>query len=181
MWWAASAPKLGRKQGRCGEKPCRDVKKMNISEATRPRSRQSKPKRGWELFAHDADIGVRGFGPTKQAAFEQAAYAMTAVITEPRDVAPSHIVEVECEAPDAEFLLVEWLNALVFEMATRRMLFSRFAVHIRGGRLRGWAWGEAVDVARHEPAAEIKGATLTALRVRRRHDGTWVAQCVVDV
>ncbi|MDH3474215.1 MAG: archease, partial [Rhodospirillales bacterium] len=78
---------------------------MIVSEATRARTRQSKPKRGWELFAHDADIGVRGSGPTKQSAFEQAAYAMTAVITDPRDVAPSHIVEIECEAPDAEFLL----------------------------------------------------------------------------
>jgi SHS2 domain-containing protein len=38
-----------------------------------------------------------------------------------------------------------------------------------------------VDPVRHEPAVEIKGATYTALRVERRLDGHWVAQCVVDV
>ena len=66
-------------------------------------------------------------------------------------------------------------------MATRRMLFGRFVVRIENGRLHGLAWGEPVDVARHEPAVEAKGATLTALQVAQRSDGTWVAQCVVDV
>ena len=37
------------------------------------------------------------------------------------------------------------------------------------------------DVARHEPAAEVKGATYTALAVEHRPDGRWLAQCVVDV
>ena len=33
----------------------------------------------WEHFAHGADIGVRGIGPTKEAAFEQIALALTGV------------------------------------------------------------------------------------------------------
>jgi SHS2 domain-containing protein len=54
-------------------------------------------------------------------------------------------------------------------------------VQIEGARLYGKAWGERVDVARHEPSVEVKGATYTALAVRRRDNGTWTAQCVVDV
>ncbi len=135
----------------------------------------------WELFPHRADSGVRGFGPTKERAFEEAATALTAVITDPRSVMARVAVEVDCAAPDLDLLLVEWLNALVYEMATRRMLFGRFVVRIENGRLHGLAWGEAIDTARHEPAAEVKGATLTALEVAQRSDGSWVAQCVVDV
>lgn len=89
---------------------------------------------GWEHFPHDADIGVRGFGATLEAAFEQAARALTAAVTDPQKVAARDVVEIVCEAPDRDFLFVEWLNALIYEMATRRMLFSRFAVHIRGSR-----------------------------------------------
>ncbi len=37
----------------------------------------------WEHFEHGADIGVRGIGPTPASAFEQAALALTAVITDP--------------------------------------------------------------------------------------------------
>ncbi len=135
---------------------------------------------GWEHFPHDADVGVRGFGPTPAAAFEQAARALTAVVTH-AEVEPSTSVEVRCEAPDIELLLVEWLNAVIYEMAVRRMLFSRFAVRLEGTRLDGTLWGEPVDVARHAPACEPKGATYTALRVGEQPDGSWSAACIVDV
>lgn len=134
----------------------------------------------WEHFAHGADMGVRGTGPSLEAAFEQAALALTAVITEPEHVRPLTPVEISCEAPDAEILLVDWLNALVFEMATRRMLFSRFSVRIRHHCLQARAWGEPIDTERHQAAVEVKGATFTALRVDAR-EGRWRAQCVVDV
>ena len=136
---------------------------------------------GWEHFPHEADVGVRGRGATLAEAFEQAALAMTAAITDPSLVAAREAVEVACEAPDEELLLVDWLNALVYEMATRRLLFSRFEVRIDGARLAARAWGEPADAARHQPAVEVKGATYTALRVAREPDGGWLAQCVVDV
>lgn len=135
----------------------------------------------WEHYEHGADIGVRGVAATLAGAFEQAAIAMTAVITDPRGVAAEQAVQIECRAPDPELLLMDWLNALVYEMATRKLLFGRFAVTLDGDRLSATAWGEPVAVARHQPAVEIKGATFTTLEVRQRPDGLWQAQCVVDV
>jgi SHS2 domain-containing protein len=135
----------------------------------------------WEHFPHDADIGVRGIGASKEEAFAQAALALTAVITDPRLVVPSEVMEVSCEAPDDELLFVDWLNALVYEMATRQMLFSHFAVHISGHHLHATVGGEAIDLARHQPAVEVKGATYTALSVTPDENGTWRAQCIVDV
>ena len=134
-----------------------------------------------ELFPHSADIGVRGFGPTRASAFEQAAHALTKAVTDPAAIALYEAVENTCEAPDDAILLQDWLNALIYEMAMRRMIFGRFAVAIEGHRLKGRAWGEPVDRRRHMPVVEPKGATLTALEVERRGDGAWVAQCIVDV
>lgn len=142
---------------------------------------RGQPEAGWELFPHGADIGLRGFGPTRDAAFEQAALALTGAVTDVATVEPKEEVTVTCEAPDDEMLLVEWLNALIFEMATRKMLFARFAVAIDGTGLRGQAWGEPVEIARHQPATEVKGATYTALKVARLPNGGWLAECVVDV
>ncbi|MDP2620031.1 MAG: archease [Hyphomicrobiales bacterium] len=141
----------------------------------------TQPKEHFELFAHGADVGVRGRGPSKEAAFAAAARAMTAVLTDPDKVKAETQVSLTVEAPDDELLLLEWLNAVVFEMATRDMLFSRFKVTIEGHRLTADLWGEALDRGRHEPSVEIKGATLTALKVGREPDGGWVAQTVVDV
>lgn len=136
---------------------------------------------GWEHFAHEADMGVRGWGATKEQAFEQAAYALTAVVTDLADVRAEQPVSLECEAPDDELLFVDWLNSLIYEMATRRLLFSRFRVSVAGHRLQATAWGEPADPQRHQPAVEIKGATYTALRVAEERPGRWIAQCVVDV
>lgn len=135
----------------------------------------------WEHFPHGADIGVRGIGATQAAAFEQAAVALTAVVADPTCVRADSAVHITCEAPAEDVLLVDWLNALVYEMATRRMLFRSFSVTIDGRRLDATAWGDGVDRDRHEPAVEVKGATYTALRVEPLPDGRWIAQCVVDV
>ena len=124
-----------------------------------------------ELFPHGADVDVRGIGPTPDAAFEQAALALTSVVTDLTRIASKEAVEVTCEAPDDAYLLLDWLNALIYEMAVRRVVFGRFAVSIEGNRLDGWAWGEPVDRKRHRPAVEPKNATLTALQVGIRDDG----------
>lgn len=136
---------------------------------------------GWEHFPHQADVGVRGIGSSREKAFEQVAIALTAVMTDPQMVVPNELVSVACEAPDDELLLVDWLNALIYEMATRKLLFSRFEVHLGDHHLLGKAWGEVVDPAKHQPAVEVKGATYTALQVRQTEDGGWIVQCVVDV
>jgi tRNA nucleotidyltransferase (CCA-adding enzyme) len=135
----------------------------------------------WDHFHHEADIGVLGRGSSREAAFEAAAVALTAVITELDTVRCRESVTIDCEAPDLELLFVDWLNALVYEMATRRMLFRRFSVGLDGTRLHATACGEPIEVARHQPAAEVKGATYTELEVREDQPGEWRAQCVVDV
>lgn len=135
----------------------------------------------WEHFPHEADMGIRGIGRTRDQAFEQAALAMTAVITDPSQVDTTEMVEITRQAPDDELLLVDWLNALVYEMATRKLLFSRFEVHVKDHTLTARAFGEPMDTAKHHMAVEVKGATYTALRVAQESNGEWVAQCVVDV
>jgi SHS2 domain-containing protein len=135
----------------------------------------------WQHYPHDADMGVRGFGATKAEAFEQTAIALTALVTDPARVAPLQSISLQCEAPDDELLLAEWLNVLICEMGVRRMLFSRFDVRLHGSRLEATAWGEPVEAVRHRPAVEAKGATYTTLRVARGDDGRWMAQTVVDV
>ena len=135
----------------------------------------------WEHFPHDADIGIRGFGESINEAFEHAALAMTAIITDPNTISNIEMVEIACEAPDKELLLVDWLNELVYEIATRNMLFGKYQVSIRNSSLVGQAWGEKIDILKHELIVEVKGATYTSLSVQHNDDGTWKAQCVIDV
>jgi len=147
---------------------------MTITHKTEEQSR-------WEHFAHDADMGIRGTGVTPTAAFEQAALALTGLVTDPGIVEARQCIDLACEAPDLELLFTDWINALIYEMAVRKMLFSRFAVTIDDTKLKAQAWGEPVDRERHQPVVEPKGATYTELRVAEQEPGLWIAQCIVDV
>lgn len=135
----------------------------------------------YEHFAHQADMGVRGYGHTREEAFEQAALALTAVMVPPDMVAPRECVRVSCTAADDELLLLDWLGAVVYQISACKLIFGRFKVSMTGTRLDGELWGEPLDVARHQPGVEVKAATAAALRVAELAGGIWLAQCVVDV
>lgn len=135
----------------------------------------------WHHFEHDADIGLRATSPSREGLFEAMGEALTAVITDPARVRIDREVSIRCDAPDDALLLVDWLNALVFEMATRRMVFGNWEVALDGYRLVAKVAGETLDRDRHRPAVEVKGATYTSLSVTRDSDGIWRGQCVVDV
>jgi SHS2 domain-containing protein len=129
-------------------------------------------KAKWEHFPHEADIGVRGFGATPAEAFEQLRphCDRNARSSQADRVSPDPL-----RSTNLELLFVEWLNAIIYEMAVRRMLFSRFAVRLEDTRLHGTLGGERVDVERHAPACEPKGATYTALKVAVDAEGLWSA------
>jgi SHS2 domain-containing protein len=133
------------------------------------------------LFPHGADIGVRGVGNTRAIAFAQAAAALATAVVDPGIVAATDVIRIVCAAPDDRLLLYDWLNAVIYEMAVRQMVFARFEVSVEGHRLEGRAWGEAIDPGRHAPAVEPKGATMTGLKVEQARDGSWIAECIVDV
>ncbi len=135
----------------------------------------------WEHFEHMADIGVRGYGATPEEAFAQAALALTAVITDLDKVALTEWIEIELEnSGDLEPVLVDFLNAVIYEMAVRGMLFGKVEVHLAEDHLKASLWGERLDRTKHRPAVEVKGATYTQLKVAQEGE-LWVAQCVVDV
>ncbi len=140
----------------------------------------------FEHFEHGADVGVRGFGATPAEAFEGAALAVFALLSEdPSRVRTSVEERFEVRAAGLEELLVAYLNELISLADTRGLVFGEFEVRIEtdgsaGFRLSARARGEPFDPARHEWTVQPKGATYTGLRVA--HEGQrWVAQCVVDV
>jgi SHS2 domain-containing protein len=115
-------------------------------------------KAHWEHFPHNADIGMRGFGATAAEAFEQGACALTTVVSH-AEVKRLVAIEVRCEAPDLELLFVEWLNAIIYEMAVRDMLFGRFAVER--------ALRERCGANRSTLSATLRPASRKGQRIRR--------------
>jgi len=135
----------------------------------------------WEHSEHDADIGLRAVAASREVLFECMGEALTAIVTDPAKVRLTDTVAIHCEAPDDALLLVDWLNALVYEMAARRLIFGDWDVTLDGHVLDARVRGERIDRERHQPVVEVKGATYTALSVERDSEGLWHGHCIVDV
>ena len=130
-------------------------------------------------FDHDADMGIVGRGALIEEAFENAASAVFAMMTDLDQVRPHTSVAIDFEEADPEFALVTWLNLLLGQARSRALIFGRFHLRRDGAHWNGTAEGEPWR-AGVERGVEVKGATLTALAVTER-DGIWDARCVVDV
>jgi SHS2 domain-containing protein len=133
----------------------------------------------YRYFDHEADIGIESFGKTQEAAFENAACAMFGVMTHPSLILPDREVHVAFEEPDPELALVEWLNSLLAQARLAGLVLGSFELHREGDHYVGHAWGMPWKKGA-ERGTEVKGATLTELKVERgaKH---WHVRCVVDV
>lgn len=130
-------------------------------------------------FEHDADVGIIGRGSLLEEAFEAAAAAMFARMTDLAGVCVQRNVSIEFEEADVELALVRWLNLLLGKAREHGLVFARFRLERDGVLWRGMASGEPWR-AEHERGVEVKGATLTALAVTPTAAG-WEARCVIDV
>ncbi len=135
--------------------------------------------RRYRYFDHEADIGIEAQGKTVDEAFANAALAMFAIMAEPATVIPEREVAVEFEESDLELALVTWLNQLLAQARLRGLVFCAFELEHAGSHWRGRAWGMPWR-GRAERGTEVKGATLTMLKVEQGPKG-WIARCVVDV
>jgi SHS2 domain-containing protein len=164
----------------------------------------------WQVFDHTADLGLRVEAASREALFEEAGRAFTALIVEEPDAAvlERERLDVALTASDPADLLFDWLHALLVAFEVRHLLLVRFAVEIvereepedldeivelgapderedpdgreRGLRLRASAWGERVDPARHRLVREVKAITYHGLWLRPQGAG-WAAEVIVDV
>lgn len=131
-------------------------------------------------FDHEADIGVIGRGETIEKAFINAAEALFAIMVEDLGrIKRERSVSIEFTESDPEIALVTWLNLLVGEARSNDLVFGGFELKRDGdkwkGRAQGETWTDAIV-----RGTEVKGATLTALSVKKKNR-RWEAGCVVDV
>ena len=135
----------------------------------------------YEIFEHTADLGLRIRAPSLEQLFADAGRALFSVIVAHLDaVRPIERREFAVEGNQREYLLVDWLDELLFTFETQRLVFVEFDVRIDDDGLQATARGEPFDPDRHGAAHEVKAITYHALKLERRPDG-WLAEVIVDI
>lgn len=134
----------------------------------------------FEVLGHTPDVGLKVYGNTLKEVFENAAVGMFSLITDIENVKLSLSEEVYIEAEDRESLLVEWLNELIYRFEVKYRIYKRFEIFEWDGEyhLHAIAYGEPLDLGRHQLMTQIKACSYHMLKVER--NDLWLAQVVFD-
>jgi len=135
----------------------------------------------FELVDHTGDLGVRVFGESLSQLFEQAAHALTFIVTEPETIRLKETRKIQLEAKTDEELLITWLNELVYLFETKGLLFKTYDVlSVHAHHLDALAQGESYVEGRHPIKTTVKAATYHQLKIEN-HQGVWTAQVIFDL
>ena len=120
----------------------------------------------FQLIEHTADVGLIAYGRTLAEAFANAAYGLFAIIGGVGAVKARESRTLELHEEDAESLLFEWLNSLIYLFDVEMLLFKRFDItDFDGRRLTATCHGERYDPSRHRLKLGVKAATYHMLKV----------------
>ena len=135
----------------------------------------------FEFVDHTGDLGVRVSGESLPRLFEQAAEALTFILTDPETIRIKKTRKLLLEAKTDEELLITWLNEFVYLFDTEGLLFKAFEVlSIHDHHLEALAQGEIYIEGRHPIKTAVKAATYHQLKISHRQ-GVWTTQVIFDL
>jgi SHS2 domain-containing protein len=124
------------------------------------------PDAGWEHFEVEADVGVRAWGPTRAAAFAQAALGVLALIVDPASVTGRESREVRAQADTPETLLAAWIDECLYVHEIEGFVAGEVEVGACSDTVvHGRLLGEPLDTSRHRLGTVVKAATLHKISV----------------
>jgi len=140
-----------------------------------------KASRMYKTFAHTADTGLHMEADDLNGLFVEAGRGLfSLIVAKPETIQPRMTRQITVPPGQPDYMLVDWLNELLFAFDKDRLLLWHFDVSIGPAGLRATAGGEPYDAARHELEHEVKAITYHGLVVESR-DGKWIATVIVDI
>lgn len=133
-----------------------------------------------------ADVAFEAEGRTLSELFQSAALAMTNTMVKNLDaILPKQTKEIIVSAPNTETLLFNFLQELIYYKDTEQLLFSKFDIEITNTEEGGYvqtskAFGEKLDVTRHESLTDVKAVTMHMFEVKPEAHG-WRAKVILDI
>ena len=135
----------------------------------------------YEIIDHTADIGIKAYGSSLKDLFVNAAYGMFDIIADLDGIKPSTSIKITLDGQDPEDLLVKWLDELIYNFYTKRIIFSEFNIEsISPTSIAAEVLGKHIGDRKSRLKTEIKAATYHDLKIKEK-DNTYEVQIIFDV
>lgn len=129
---------------------------------------------------HTADVAVEAKGAAIGELFQNAAHGMFSLLADTANVQPKKDVTIDVTAKNKEELLVVFLNEILYQYETRKIVFNKCSIFfISDTRAVALCKGEKIN-ASHSILREIKAATYHHLKIQKSGK-FWEAQIIFDV
>jgi|SRR3989344_2939859 len=137
-----------------------------------------------KFFDHTADVLFVARGDTLPELFRECALATEETMVDVEKIEPKQKIKILVENKDIEGLLHDFLEELVFFKDYKQLLFSKFDIEIQekkdGYSLTSHAYGEKLDVSRHDPRVDVKAVTRHEFEVVKDKQ-SWKAKVLLDI
>ena len=131
-----------------------------------------------------ADVAFEATGKTLKELFESSALAVTnTMVKDLKSVKQKVSKNIKIESDNVEMLLFNFLQELIFLKDAKLLLFNKFSIRIsenKKWKLNATAYGEKLDMKKHELLVDVKAVSLHNFKVERTKNG-WKADVILDV
>ena len=139
----------------------------------------------YRLLPHMTDAFVEVQAPTLAGVFEEAAFAMFDIMTDPTAIERSFVDQFEVTSHDEISLFHDWLEQLLLKFDLDGKVYSVFHVekiHPQNENLclAAKAQGGLFERGRHPAKVEIKAVTYHRMEIRATPEG-YVARYILDL
>ena len=139
----------------------------------------------YEYLEHQADIGIRAWGPDYPEAVADAIRALAALMVEPQGVETKQEFEASAQAESRDLLAIELLNEVLSLLGLSNLALADVGPVEVTGKEGSWRAqvafrGEPIDPDRHSLGTEVKAATYSGLRLTEEPNRTTL-QCLLDI
>jgi len=131
----------------------------------------------YEILDHKADLKIKGFGKTKKELLENILFGMNEWL-KPETTKTQTKRKIEISSPDFSFLLVDFLNELLYLSQTKKEVYFKVNFQtLTNTSIKGEVLGKKVK----RFGEEIKAATYHDLKVFKNKKGMWEAVVLFDI
>lgn len=140
----------------------------------------------YEFLDHTADVQIHAWGDDLREAFENAAVAMTAYITDITKIEVVKKESVEVEADDLSGLLYRFLDEVLYlfnaepYLLSKRVRILEFKTDADEFKIRAECYGDTFSLDKHCQGTEIKAITYSAMRITDK-PGLHEVYFIVDI
>lgn len=142
-------------------------------------------KKRFEWVDHPSDTGFRAYGESLEEAYENAAFALTNIMSDTEKIKPKGEISIDLRAEDLKALLYDWLEFFLYLHDAEDMIASEFDVRKiseedGGYKLEAVVRGEKYDSEHHVTGTEVKAMTYHMMEIDCGPDRCSV-QAIVDI